>query len=183
MPRIVRTFGQIHTMRQKFALIVFLPLSAILAKAVIWERCFHHGAGSRVLIWDAPVIAVLCLFAWLIRRGWSVAILVLACCFYTAELVTPLPKLVHNTWSKGSPPININVQYIDIVGGYHFGNIVATLVTFLLILAGFSLSGPMPKEIRKLNTTKVPNQLPDSTSPSVTPPAGAGGAPSVGADH
>jgi hypothetical protein len=29
----------------------------------------------------------------------------------------------------------------------------------------------------------VPNQLPDPTSPSVTPPAGAGGAPSVAADH
>ena len=30
---------------------------------------------------------------------------------------------------------------------------------------------------------EVPNQLPDPTSPSVTPPAGAGGAPSVTADH
>jgi len=30
---------------------------------------------------------------------------------------------------------------------------------------------------------KLPNQLPDPTSPSVTPPAGAGGAPSVAADH
>jgi len=29
----------------------------------------------------------------------------------------------------------------------------------------------------------VPNQLPDPTSPSVTPPAGAGAAPSVAADH
>jgi hypothetical protein len=29
----------------------------------------------------------------------------------------------------------------------------------------------------------LPNQLPDPTSPSVTPPAGAGGAPSVAADH
>jgi hypothetical protein len=29
----------------------------------------------------------------------------------------------------------------------------------------------------------VPNQLPDPTSPSVTPRAGAGGAPSVAADH
>jgi hypothetical protein len=28
-----------------------------------------------------------------------------------------------------------------------------------------------------------PDQLPDPTSPSVTPPAGAGGAPSVAADH
>jgi hypothetical protein len=33
---------------------------------------------------------------------------------------------------------------------------------------------------RRLN---MPNQLPDPTSPSVTPPAGAGGAPSVAADH
>ena len=30
---------------------------------------------------------------------------------------------------------------------------------------------------------RLPNQLPDPTSPSVTPPAGAGGAPSVAADH
>jgi hypothetical protein len=29
----------------------------------------------------------------------------------------------------------------------------------------------------------LPNHVPDPTSPSVTPPAGAGGAPSVGADH
>jgi len=29
----------------------------------------------------------------------------------------------------------------------------------------------------------TPDQLPDPTSPSVTPPAGAGGAPSVAADH
>jgi hypothetical protein len=34
--------------------------------------------------------------------------------------------------------------------------------------------------LRLLNT---PNQLPDPTSPSVTPPACAGGAPSVAADH
>jgi endonuclease YncB( thermonuclease family) len=31
--------------------------------------------------------------------------------------------------------------------------------------------------------TKLPNQLPDPTSPSVTPAAGAAGAPSVAADH
>jgi hypothetical protein len=37
------------------------------------------------------------------------------------------------------------------------------------------------REIRRY--TKVANQLPDPTSPSVTPPAGAGGAPSVAADH
>ena len=30
---------------------------------------------------------------------------------------------------------------------------------------------------------RMPNQLPDPTSPSVTPPAGAGGAPSGAADH
>ena len=30
---------------------------------------------------------------------------------------------------------------------------------------------------------RVPNQLPDPTSPSVTPAAGAAGAPSVAADH
>jgi hypothetical protein len=39
-------------------------------------------------------------------------------------------------------------------------------------------------EIREaLFPAKKPNQLPDPTTPSVTPPAGAGGAPSVGADH
>ena len=30
---------------------------------------------------------------------------------------------------------------------------------------------------------EAPNHVPDPTSPSVTPPAGAGGAPSVAADH
>jgi hypothetical protein len=34
-----------------------------------------------------------------------------------------------------------------------------------------------------MSMDEVPNQLPDPTSPSVTPPAKAGGAPSVAADH
>jgi hypothetical protein len=33
------------------------------------------------------------------------------------------------------------------------------------------------------NVMNMPNQLPDPTSPSVTPPAGAGAAPSGAADH
>ena len=38
--------------------------------------------------------------------------------------------------------------------------------------------------VSQLHQMKIePNQLPDPTSPSVTPPAGAGGAPSVAADH
>jgi hypothetical protein len=158
-------------MRQKFAFVVFLPLAAIVAKAIIWERCFHQGAGSSVLIWDAPVIAVLSWFAWLIRRGWSVELLVVACCFYTAELVTPLPELVHNTWSKGSPPINIKVQYIDLLGGYHAGNILVTLATFVLMLAAFGMSAIMPKEIKNLNSANEPNQLLEPTLASGTSPA------------
>jgi hypothetical protein len=39
------------------------------------------------------------------------------------------------------------------------------------------------REYRDYERIKRPNQLPDPTSPSVTPPAGAGGAPSVTADH
>jgi hypothetical protein len=35
----------------------------------------------------------------------------------------------------------------------------------------------------EMPSAQMPNQLPDPTSPSVTPPAGAGGAPSVAADH
>jgi hypothetical protein len=38
------------------------------------------------------------------------------------------------------------------------------------------------KEVLK-QFKREPNQLLDPTSPSVTPPAGAGGAPSVAADH
>jgi hypothetical protein len=34
-----------------------------------------------------------------------------------------------------------------------------------------------------LSKTRLPNQLPDPTSPSVTTPAGAGVAPSVAANH
>jgi hypothetical protein len=37
--------------------------------------------------------------------------------------------------------------------------------------------------IAKINAPVMPNQLPDPTSSSVTPPAGAGGAPSGAADH
>jgi hypothetical protein len=49
---------------------------------------------------------------------------------------------------------------------------------------------PVDAEIRSIllrhgvdGVFNVPNQLPDPTSPSVTPPAGAGVAPSVAADH
>jgi hypothetical protein len=38
-------------------------------------------------------------------------------------------------------------------------------------------------ELREFLTKQTANQLPDPTSPSVTPPAGAGVAPSVAADH
>jgi hypothetical protein len=45
-------------------------------------------------------------------------------------------------------------------------------------------SGINSKEVLGRSILKtLPNQLPDPTSPSVTPPAGAGGAPSVAADH
>jgi hypothetical protein len=37
--------------------------------------------------------------------------------------------------------------------------------------------------VSRVYSFREPNQLPDPTSPSVTPPAGAGGAPSVAAAH
>ena len=47
-----------------------------------------------------------------------------------------------------------------------------------------SISAAEHEEIlRLLRIKQVPNQLPDPTSPSVTPAAGAAGAPSVAADH
>jgi hypothetical protein len=39
------------------------------------------------------------------------------------------------------------------------------------------------KTLEDLKRRVSPNHVPDPTSPSVTPPAGAGGAPSVAADH
>jgi|ERR1017187_1952519 hypothetical protein len=45
-----------------------------------------------------------------------------------------------------------------------------------------SLGAATPR-IKTIEMQKTPNQLPDPTSPSVKPPASAGGAPSVAADH
>ncbi len=56
-----------------------------------------------------------------------------------------------------------------------FGWVIATVIYMYLLHSVARIS-----DEQKGN---VPNQLPDPTSPSVTPPAGAGDAPSVGADH
>jgi ribosomal protein S18 acetylase RimI-like enzyme len=51
---------------------------------------------------------------------------------------------------------------------------------------GFTVFGVRTDEegtFKKWRVKNAPNQLLDPTSPSVTPPAGAGGAPSVAADH
>jgi hypothetical protein len=37
--------------------------------------------------------------------------------------------------------------------------------------------------VQHIKTRTMPNHVPDPTSPSVTPPAGAGGVPSVATDH
>ncbi len=62
--------------------------------------------------------------------------------------------------------------------------------TQVLRKLGFVFDGPRDHEQdgriwvwRHQVSNHQPNQLPDPTSPSVTPPAGAGGGPSVGADH
>ena len=47
----------------------------------------------------------------------------------------------------------------------------------------YFVTSSMPGGKQGSVTRSVSNQLPDPTSPSVTPPAGAGGAPSVVADH
>jgi len=53
----------------------------------------------------------------------------------------------------------------------HFGLFLAVVLTVFALPSAFGS--------RRYGS----NQLPDPTSPSVTPPAGAGGAPSVAADH
>jgi FtsH-binding integral membrane protein len=54
----------------------------------------------------------------------------------------------------------------------HLGDFLTAFGSFLMLSLVFWL-----------RLKKKPNQLPDPTSPSVTPPAGAGGAPSGAADH
>jgi hypothetical protein len=57
-------------------------------------------------------------------------------------------------------------------------------VSFVMMVSGVII-GVFAAAIGKGNspTPGGSNQLPDPTSPSVTPPAKTGGAPSVGADH
>jgi hypothetical protein len=51
-------------------------------------------------------------------------------------------------------------------------------IVYLLIYRWYTM------RLEKLASLEAkPSQLPDPTSPSVTPPAKAGGAPSVAADH
>jgi hypothetical protein len=68
---------------------------------------------------------------------------------------------------------------------YHAGRVTGIVLFAVgtLSLAGVLMMKSSAKDyFCDLNLNK-PNQLPDPTSPSVTPPAGAGRAPSVAADH
>ena len=56
-----------------------------------------------------------------------------------------------------------------------FGWVIAAIIYMYLLHSVTRISDELKGN--------VPNQLPDPTSPSVTPPAKAGGAPSVAADH
>ena len=63
----------------------------------------------------------------------------------------------------------------DILGGRHIDGIPVYGISLNLVAAGVLLYTTVGR--------KGANCLPDPTSPSVTPPAGAGGAPSVAEDH
>jgi hypothetical protein len=77
-----------------------------------------------------------------------------------------------------------------LICGY-FGLVAALLsIPFYLAHGAFHLplepliQVPFIIKLHRLKGTwEQPNHVPDPTPPSVTPPAGAGGAPSVGADH
>ena len=66
--------------------------------------------------------------------------------------------------------------------GYFQGATDAEAFVRQLILASGKTTA-RNKLVEALKGYRVPNQLPAPTSPSVTPPAGAGGAPFVAADH
>jgi len=67
-----------------------------------------------------------------------------------------------------------------------FGLLAGYYITYAIGLFRWRLRllrAKQQREALKREGEMMPNQLPDPTSPSVTPPAGAGGAPSVAADH
>ena len=68
---------------------------------------------------------------------------------------------------------------LDSSSGY-----VLSLILFLMSI-GYCAKALywMPREGEMAPSQNASNQLPDPTSPSVTSPAGAGGAPSLAADH
>ena len=78
--------------------------------------------------------------------------------------------------------ILFTVEGDDSAEGLVFGDLSQAEINGLKDL-GFTLEATSQSGILSLKLKRTPNQLPDPTSPSVTPPAGAGGAPSVGADH
>jgi hypothetical protein len=69
---------------------------------------------------------------------------------------------------KGAP--DVKMWLILTLGGWG-----VVFVPFVMSMAIFEWCAPA--------TEKPPNHVPDPTPPSVTPPADAGGAPSVAADH
>jgi hypothetical protein len=60
----------------------------------------------------------------------------------------------------------------------HYHVVIISLSHWAVLVLCF-----LPSANRYFNSRKKPNQLPDPTSRSVTPPAKAGDAPSVAADH
>jgi hypothetical protein len=85
----------------------------------------------------------------------------------TSELVRIISGIIASLCAIGFSILNF---YWLI--GRNYGEFRLVLLSNLVAADHPSIS-PLPE----------PNQLPDPTSPSVTPPARAGGAPSVAADH
>jgi len=148
------------SLRRYFALVAFLCLITSLLMIL-----FHEKAGAAQL--SAATYAAL-------LNG-------LAFAFVAVQFGTLIVK------SPGTIKAVLHISFwADFVLGVSFGSlpygmsdrlgwVIATIIYMYLLHSVTRISGE-----QKGN---VPNQLPDPTSPSVTPPARAGGAPSVGADH
>jgi len=148
------------SLRRYFALVAFLCLIASLSQVL-----FHEKTGPAQL--SATTFAVL-------LNGLAFAFVAVR----FGTLIIKSPRTI-----KAALHISF---WADCVVGVSFGSlprgmsdrlgwVIATIIYMYLLHSVTRISDEQQGNL--------PNQLPDPRSPSVTPPVGAGGAPSVAADH
>ena len=89
-------------------------------------------------------------------------------------------RVIWSVWTVGGVIVGIAPTAAAISASKPFGVWAAVVYGIKLTTVALLF---LPSSTRFFCGKTTPNQLPDPTSPSVTPAAGAAGAPSVAADH